>query len=781
MSSFLTYNNIIDILKDIATRHYQINTFYLGKDWDIENDGDIQYPVMQVYPTLAKMPRNAQGEFKTIQINMNIKVVDLTQQSQENERDIHSDTLQIAQDIINELNQHPYYQNSNVSIINDINLSNLEEYNDDFTAGWQFDLNLQLINNNTFCGIPSNPIDGITYNGPSVTGYTYTETIDCDTIANCPIIIDIDNRLTTVESIVFQQNQLISGSITYLSGLTFDITPLVYVIDGTIYNITNATQVTVTSGDTTYDRIDTIYADIYGNTGVIEGTPSDNPVKPSVNPNTQVEISFVSIPAGGSSPSITETLVFDEATPITEWGISTIDNPWVSLSTVQSYTGTKSIRFSASTTSKYVEFSAATVFDTSNQNTIQFAIKNTIAWPASNTLDINIVSTSGVILGSAIQLYNGQYGFSSTDTTNWQIISIPVASFNAPTTFIGGLRFTANVTAPDVFNTYIDLVKFVTGIPSANLNPIFKYFRVDDGTILTPITSTDTLILSGGTNINTTTNGTNTIYINLDDNISVNTISATTYYNLPLDVYVTGGTFNSTNGTTTLTRNDGANIDITGFQTAQLKETITVGENVNAGDLLYLSTDSKYYKVSNSLESKSSTELRLALTGITINNTGSALIKGQYTTSGLTAGEQYWLGNSGNYTTAQPTTNNSIVRYIGTALSSTVLEFNPDETYIEIYTITTPFITNPSVRIISTSQTALTTDSTIICISGLTLTLPTAIGVTGKMYNIKSKTDDIITINTTGGQTIDGEPSDEINIKNTNKTIQSDGSNWIII
>lgn len=48
-------------------------------------------------------------------------------------------------------------------------------------------------------------------------------------------------------------------------------------------------------------------------------------------------------------------------------------------------------------------------------------------------------------------------------------------------------------------------------------------------------------------------------------NTVVNTLSATTYQNLPLDVYVTGGTYNFTGDTLTLTRNDNNNIQITGF------------------------------------------------------------------------------------------------------------------------------------------------------------------------------------------------------------------------
>jgi hypothetical protein len=51
----------------------------------------------------------------------------------------------------------------------------------------------------------------------------------------------------------------------------------------------------------------------------------------------------------------------------------------------------------------------------------------------------------------------------------------------------------------------------------------------------------------------------------VEGGITVTTISATNYSNLPLDIYVTGGTYNFTGDTLTLRRNDGNGIPITGF------------------------------------------------------------------------------------------------------------------------------------------------------------------------------------------------------------------------
>lgn len=149
MANLLSYNDIIDILKDLAQRHYQLNTFFLGRDWELENNQDIVYPLMQIYPSNARMPITIGGDYKTVEINLVCKIVDLVAQGEANEKDVHSDTLRIAQDVVNSLNQHPFYIRSNVALIGDIVFSNLEEYEDDFAAGWSFNLNLRLIKERT--------------------------------------------------------------------------------------------------------------------------------------------------------------------------------------------------------------------------------------------------------------------------------------------------------------------------------------------------------------------------------------------------------------------------------------------------------------------------------------------------------------------------------------------------------------------------------------------------------------------------------------------------------
>jgi hypothetical protein len=219
-------------------------------------------------------------------------------------------------------------------------------------------------------------------------------------------------------------------------------------------------------------------------------------------------------------------------------------------------------------------------------------------------------------------------------------------------------------------------------------------------------------------------------------------------------------------------------------------ETITVGENVISGDLLYLSSGGTYLKTSNTTDTTCSTELRIATETILSGQTGNGLIQGKYTTTGLTQGDKYWVGaTSGTYTNIQPNGDGDIVRYVGTALNSTTLEFMPDETWIEISSVSTPTSTQPAIINVTTSYSIGLTDYTInVTTTGdTTQTLPDSSTITGKIYNIKNSDStgtSTLTIATTGGELIDGlygNGDDLTIIFPQSIKLQSTGSGWIII
>lgn len=72
-------------------------------------------------------------------------------------------------------------------------------------------------------------------------------------------------------------------------------------------------------------------------------------------------------------------------------------------------------------------------------------------------------------------------------------------------------------------------------------------------------------------------------------------------------------------------------------------------------------------------------------------------------------------------------------------------------------------------------------DYTIDCTSGtFTVNLPTAVGITGRIYVIKNSGVGVITIDPAGAELIDGAATFSV-VSGASATIQSTGSGYIII
>jgi len=81
----------------------------------------------------------------------------------------------------------------------------------------------------------------------------------------------------------------------------------------------------------------------------------------------------------------------------------------------------------------------------------------------------------------------------------------------------------------------------------------------------------------------------------------------------------------------------------------------------------------------------------------------------------------------------------------------------------------------------TTTYTLTSTDYFIDCTSGtFTVTLPTAVGITGHEYIIKNSGVGTITIATTSSQTIDGVTTKTLSSQYSGYRLNSDGSNWKI-
>ena len=126
----------------------------------------------------------------------------------------------------------------------------------------------------------------------------------------------------------------------------------------------------------------------------------------------------------------------------------------------------------------------------------------------------------------------------------------------------------------------------------------------------------------------------------------------------------------------------GGNVDM---NAKALTEEFTAGEAVADGDLCYLKSDGKFWKADADAAATADGMLAMCTATIAADATGTFLVYGRYTTTGLTAGSTYYVSTTlAGITATAPSAAADIVRIVGHALSTTVLFFNPDQTYLEI-------------------------------------------------------------------------------------------------
>ena len=120
----------------------------------------------------------------------------------------------------------------------------------------------------------------------------------------------------------------------------------------------------------------------------------------------------------------------------------------------------------------------------------------------------------------------------------------------------------------------------------------------------------------------------------------------------------------------------GGNLDLNGKGLSEGSETIDGG--VSTGNIVYYDSSS-WKQADASAEATADGRLGLYL------GSNEVMFEGEYTTTGLTAGAIYYLSETaGGVTSTVPSASGAIVRPVGKAKSTTVLMFNPSDTWVEL-------------------------------------------------------------------------------------------------
>ena len=149
-------NQIIDIFKDIATRHQQVKSMGFGDLWEIGSakllyniSGDenkVTYPLMWVTPQNTSVNK---GDSVT---TYKILFADLVKQGEDNENEVISDQDLIAHDVLALLTDHVY--TSHFILDNSATLEYITEKLDDQISGVILTLSMKRKNLRDRCSVP---------------------------------------------------------------------------------------------------------------------------------------------------------------------------------------------------------------------------------------------------------------------------------------------------------------------------------------------------------------------------------------------------------------------------------------------------------------------------------------------------------------------------------------------------------------------------------------------------------------------------------------------------
>ena len=163
----ITYKNIIDDFKTIATNHFVINSFHSGMldEVDINKLDETDFPILYVEPGNTNIDKGVLTYTFTV-FTMNLVKEDLS-----NREVVWSEMLQIMQDIIAEFRQNLSVQTANDTgkkfsyIPNEVVLNlpiNAEPFTVRFAnmlTGWSASFTMQVNNHNSLCDAPIEPSD----------------------------------------------------------------------------------------------------------------------------------------------------------------------------------------------------------------------------------------------------------------------------------------------------------------------------------------------------------------------------------------------------------------------------------------------------------------------------------------------------------------------------------------------------------------------------------------------------------------------------------------------
>jgi len=153
-----TLNQLVKTFQDVATNHNQINDFGFGDIWEAGKSRKLKYVCLWLNCISVTPNLSANNNYSTTTFRFRVFLMDLVNKSNDNDTEVLSDTVQIAQDILTELNDNSYYGDQGMVLTTtNVAITLFREKLEDELNGCWFDIDVTIPYNYCYTALPLTP------------------------------------------------------------------------------------------------------------------------------------------------------------------------------------------------------------------------------------------------------------------------------------------------------------------------------------------------------------------------------------------------------------------------------------------------------------------------------------------------------------------------------------------------------------------------------------------------------------------------------------------------
>lgn len=249
------------------------------------------------------------------------------------------------------------------------------------------------------------------------------------------------------------------GIVTWIEELTFTVSAAYYYLSGILY-YSPATQIILNPADPDNPRRDVIIVDIDGLVTVMEGTPAENPLRPTPDPVFQLELTDILIPAASLVPgqTISNEIIYDENAD--EWNHSETGVIIDYENLTDPFHGLKCMDVGVLTPGDTINFSKGVALNIADYETLSFNIKLKVSVTRQYANAITFLLNGVAVTKQVLMPFDGK-------RLDWQAISIKLSDITFTETQFDEIRFSwrksgASVEYDGLFVDFIQLQKGLT-------------------------------------------------------------------------------------------------------------------------------------------------------------------------------------------------------------------------------------------------------------------------------------------------------------------------------